>query len=102
MRKWLTIWGVPLGMLVVWFVLARNDINFGTRMFSREMYDEFFRIYSTILGVEREEIPALFAKGLVFDGFLIAGIIAFRKRRTLIPWLQGQYSRHLSLPSVQY
>ena len=86
---WLKIWAVPVIGLLAWYFLSVNDINFGTYFLSREMNDEFFRVYTTILGVEREELPAMFRKALVVDGSIIGAIIAYRKRKVLIPWLRN-------------
>jgi len=89
MRTWLKIWSVPIVFLVVWYVLSSNDLSFGIYMFSREMHDEFFRVYASVLGVEQSELGSLFTKGLLFDACLIGSFIAFRKRKVLIPFLSS-------------
>ena len=88
MRTWLKVWSVPVIALIAWYVLSANDINFGTYILSREMHDEFFRVYSHILGIKPEDMPAAFGKALIVDGGLIGAFIAFRKRKVLVPWLR--------------
>ncbi len=90
MVTWLKIWAIPVIALFTWYFLSVNDINFGTYLFSREMNDEFFRVYTSILGVEREELPNMFGKALLVDGSLVGAFIAFRKRKVLVPWLRDK------------
>ncbi len=90
MITWLKMWAIPAISLAVWYFLSVNDINFGTYIFSREMNDEFFRFYTSLLGVEREELPAMFKRALLVDGSLVSAFIAFRKRKTLVPWLRNK------------
>ena len=88
MRTWLKIWSIPIIFLVAWFVLSKNDWNFGTYIFSRAMHDEFFRIYAGILGVEVDALPGLALKAAIFDSWIIGVFIAYRKRKVLFPYLR--------------
>ena len=95
MRTWLKIWSVPIIFLVAWFVLSKNDWNFGTYLFSREMHDEFFRVYAEILGVEVDALPGLALKAAIFDSWIIVAFIAYRKRKVLFPYLRRKGSQFI-------
>lgn len=81
MRMILILWLGPVSFLGSWYYLSLNDINFGTLMFSRALHDHVFEMYSAVLGVPAEVIPAMVAKAIFFDSFIVLGIIAWRKRK---------------------
>ncbi|MFZ2101316.1 MAG: DUF6105 family protein [Oricola sp.] len=86
MRYLLWFWLTPLVLFWGWFGLSYYDMNFGMLFLRRELHDLVFEIYGQILGIDPATIPVLFLKACIFDTFLIAGIIAFRKRRQIRQW----------------
>ncbi len=92
MLTWLKIWSVPIGLIVAWFVLASNDINLGTHFLSRATFDQFIAIYTNMLGVPKEDLPLMFGKAVLIDGSFIGLFIAYRKRKTLGPWIKAKYA----------
>jgi hypothetical protein len=91
MRIFLILWIVPIVLMTIWYGLASND--FGYVMFSREVHDKVFAIYANMLGVDPEVLPGMAARAIVFDSGIVALIIAFKKRATLIPFLRQLFSR---------
>ncbi|MEM1038283.1 MAG: DUF6105 family protein [Pseudomonadota bacterium] len=87
MRTLLILWLLPMFLFGAWFGLSAYDLNFWTRLLSREVHDQVFAVYASLLGVEKEALPGLFGRAVVFDGALISLVIAYRKRKTLIPRL---------------
>ncbi|MEO1397618.1 MAG: DUF6105 family protein [Pseudomonadota bacterium] len=85
MRTLLILWLLPMALFGAWFGLSAYDLNFGTRLLSRDVHDQVFTVYASVLGVEKEALPGLFGRALVFDGALIGLVVAYRKRKTLIP-----------------
>lgn len=92
MRLFLILWLGPIATLGLWYGLASNDLHFGIFIFSREIHDEVFRIYGAALGMAPESLPPLVAKAIVVDSFVLLAIIAFRKRKILLPWFQEKYA----------
>ncbi|WP_246272942.1 DUF6105 family protein [Oricola thermophila] len=86
MRYLFWLWLVPMSLFWGWFGLSYYDINFGLLFLRRELHDLVFAIYGDILGVDPAAIPGMFLKACIFDTFLIAGIIAFRRRRQIREW----------------
>ncbi|MCG7503822.1 DUF6105 family protein [Mesorhizobium retamae] len=86
MRALLLLWIVPLSLFWGWYFLSLNDMNFGYVMLSRQLHDLVFQLYGEILGVDPGLIPGMVAKACVFDSFLVAGIVAFRRRRQIAAW----------------
>ena len=87
MRYVLLFWALPMGIFWGWYFLSLNDMSFGIQFFSRRMHDLVFHIYGSILGIDPETIPAMVARACIFDTFLIFGILAFRRRASIIAWL---------------
>ncbi|MEL6967021.1 MAG: DUF6105 family protein [Pseudomonadota bacterium] len=87
MRTLLILWLLPLVLFAAWFGLSAYDISFGTKLLARETHDQVFAIYSSVLGIEKEAMPALFAKALAFDVGLIGLVVAYRKRGKILPHL---------------
>lgn len=90
MRALLLLWIVPLSLFWGWYFLSLNDMNFGYVMLSRQLHDLVFQLYGEILGVDPVLIPGMVAKACVFDSFLVAGIVAFRRRRQIAAWWRGR------------
>ena len=85
MRALLLLWIAPLVLFWGWYFLSLNDMNFGYVMLSRQLYGE-------MLGIDPALIPGMIAKACVFDSFLVAGIVAFRRRRQISAWWHRQRS----------
>lgn len=92
MRTLLLLWIAPLGLFWGWYFLSLNDMNFGYVMLSRQLHDLVFQLYGEMLGVDPAVIPGMVAKACVFDSFLVAGIIVFRRRRQIAAWWRRQRS----------
>ncbi len=86
MRALLIFWGLPIGFFWGWYYLSLNDISFGTLFFSRQMHDLMFTIYGNILNIEPAAVPAVIAKTCIVDTFLLASIVAFRRRKDIRAW----------------
>jgi hypothetical protein len=96
MRYVLIFWGLPMGLFWGWYFLSLNDVHFGYLMLSRQVHDLVFQLYGEMLGIDPATIPPLVAKACVFDTFLIAGIVAFRRRRKIADWVRESRSRYLA------
>ncbi len=90
MRLLLILWALPMGLFWGWYGLSYNDLNFGFTFLSREMNDLLFRIYGNILGINPQVIPGMVARACVVDSFILAGIVAFRRRRAIKAWYQDK------------
>ena len=90
MRTLLLLWITPLVLFWVWYFLSLNDMNFGYVMLSRQLHDMVFQLYGEILGIDPAIIPGMVARACVFDSFLVAGIIAFRRRKKIAAWWRGR------------
>jgi Family of unknown function (DUF6105) len=88
MRYFLLFWLFPVGFLVGWYVLSVNDWSGGMWFFSRDMHDMVFGIYGDVLGIAPETIPPLVFKALVLDTFIILGLIALRRRKSIMEWVR--------------
>jgi len=101
--KWILIlWAGPVLLLTSWYGLSYYDMSFGFFMLTRHTHDLVFEIYGHILGIPPETIPPLVARAIAFDSLIVAGIIAFRKRREIAAWWrrrQASRSGAASLPS---
>lgn len=86
MRYFLIFWLLPVGGLAAWLYMASNDYSFGTLFFSRDMYDFVFGTYADILGVDPAILPPLVYRALVVDTFIVAAIVAFRRRKQIATW----------------
>ncbi len=90
MRALLIFWGIPIGFFWGWYFLSLNDISFGTLFFSRRMHDLMLTIYGNILHIEPSAVPAVIAKACIVDTLLLAGLVAFRRRKQIMAWWQGR------------
>ena len=103
MRYLIALWVSPLVLFWGWYFLSLNDINFGYVILSRRLHDLLFQLYGEMLGIDPTTIPGLLARACVFDSFLVAGLIAFRKRKAIIAWYRARHGRYLgerSAPST--
>jgi hypothetical protein len=102
MRYLIGLWAAPLALFWGWYFLSLNDMNFGYVMLSRRLHDLVFQLYGDMLGIDPATIPWLVARACLFDGFLVACLIAFRCRKAIAAWLRQTRERYLgrSAPSV--
>jgi Family of unknown function (DUF6105) len=94
MRYLLALWALPLGLFWGWYFLSLNDVNFGYLILSRRLHDLVFQLYGQMFGIDPGAIPPLVARACVVDTFILAGIIAFRRRRTIGDWVRTNRSRY--------
>ncbi|MEQ1939289.1 DUF6105 family protein [Mesorhizobium sp. CN5-321] len=87
MRTLLALWVAPLVLFWGWYFLSLNDMNFGYVMLSRPLHDLVFQLYGEMLGIDPAIIPGMVAKACVFDSFLVAAIVAWRRRRQIAGWI---------------
>ncbi len=87
MRYLLLMWVLPIAVFGSWYGLSANDMNFGYFFLSRQMHDFFFQLYAHTLGVPAAEIPGMIASALIFDSFLVLGIVAYKMRKSWWPWV---------------
>ncbi|MDO6963070.1 DUF6105 family protein [Rhizobium alvei] len=89
--KWVLIfWALPIVLLGSWYGLSYYDINFGLLILTRQMHDLVFQIYGHILGLPPESIPPLVLRAIIVDTFLLAGLMAFRRRKAIAAWWQAR------------
>ncbi|MFE0015781.1 DUF6105 family protein [Mesorhizobium sp. NPDC059054] len=101
MRTLLLLWIAPLTLFWGWYFLSLNDMNFGYVMLSRQLHDLVFELYGEILGIDPALIPGMVAKACVFDSFLVAGIVAFRRRRQIAAWWSRQRADQVQLNRIE-
>ncbi|WP_337184902.1 DUF6105 family protein [Shinella sp.] len=90
MKWFLILWAGPIALLGSWYGLSYYDMNFGIFMLTRDAHDLVFRIYGHILGIPPENLPPLVLRAIVFDSFLVLGLIAFRRRRQIAAWWRAR------------
>ncbi len=103
MRYLIALWAFPLVLFWGWYFLSLNDISFGYVVLSRRLNDVVFELYGEMLGIDPATIPPMIARTCVFDSFLVAGIIAFRRRKAIAAWARESRARYLgggSAPSI--
>lgn len=100
MRALLLLWITPLALFWGWYFLSLNDMNFGYVMLSRQLHDLVFQLYGEMLGIDPALIPGMVAKACIFDSFLVAGIIAFRRRRQIAAWWRRQRAAQMPLNRI--
>lgn len=100
MRTLLLLWITPLTLFWGWYFLSLNDMNFGYVMLSRQLHDMVFQLYGEILGIDPAIIPGMVARACVFDTFLVAGIIAFRRRKQIAAWWRKRNSSQAALNRI--
>lgn len=93
MKWFLILWACPVILLTSWYGLSYYDMNFGIFMLTRQAHELVFQVYSQMLGIPAEDIPPLVARAIIFDSFIVLGIIAFRKRRQIRAWYDRRYGR---------
>ena len=89
MRWLLWMWFAPMAFFWSWFVLAAAD--FGYVFFGREVYDQTFGIYASLLGVAPETLPPLVLKACIVDSALVLGIFAFARRKRIMAWYRERH-----------
>ncbi len=95
--KWVLIfWAGPLVFLGSWYGLSYYDMSFGIFMLTRQAHDLVFQVYGNVLGIPPETIPPLVLRAIIFDSFLVFGILAWRKRETIRLWWAARQSADLS------
>jgi hypothetical protein len=94
MRYLLALWLAPLFLFWGWFGLSYYDLNFGYVLLTRQAHDVIFELYGEILGIDPDIIPSMLIKACIFDSFLLAGILAFRRRRRIREWLKARRERY--------
>lgn len=99
-RSLLILWLGPNAFFWSWYYLSLNDISFGTLFFSRRLHDEVFAIYGGFLGLDPAAIPGMVAKALFFDSFIVLGIIALRKRGTILAFAGRTLGRVRQSPAA--
>lgn len=94
MRYVIALWLAPLVLFWGWFGLSYFNMHFGYVLLTREAHDLIFELYGEVLGIDPEIIPSMLIKACIFDSFLLAGILAFRRRRAIAEWLKTQKARY--------
>lgn len=89
-RSLLILWLGPNAFFWSWYYLSLNDISFGTLFF----------IYGGFLGLDPAAIPGMVAKALFFDSFIVLGIIALRKRGTILAFAGRTLGRVRQSPAA--
>lgn len=97
MKWFLILWAGPIALLGSWYGLSYYDMSFGIFMLTRDAHDLVFQIYGHILGIPPEDLPPLVLRAIIFDSFLVLGLIAFRRRKKIWAWWQA---RHQASPGV--
>ena len=90
MKWFLILWAGPIALLGSWYGLSYYDMSFGIFMLTRDAHDLVFRIYGHILGIAPESIPPLVLRAIIFDSFLVLGLLAFRRRKAIRAWWQAR------------
>ena len=83
MKWFLILWAGPIALLGSWYGLSYYDMSFGIFMLTRDAHDLVFQIYGHILGIPPEDLPPLVLRAIIFDSFLVLGLIAFRRRKQI-------------------
>lgn len=94
MRYLLALWLAPLFLFWGWFGLSYYDMNFGYVLLTRQAHDIIFELYGEILGIDPDIIPSMLIKACIFDSFLVAAIVAFRRRRRIGEWWRARKERY--------
>ncbi|AOF91087.1 DUF6105 family protein [Sinorhizobium sp. RAC02] len=90
MKWFLILWAGPIALIGSWYGLSYYDMSFGFFMLTRDAHDLVFQIYGHILGIPPESLPPLVLRAIIFDSFLVLGIIAFRRRKQIFAWWQAR------------
>lgn len=93
MKWFLLLWAGPIAFLAAWYTLSYYDMSFGLFILSRQGHDLVFSIYGSVLGMPPEAIPPLVARALALDTLLVFALMALRKRKRILAWLQARRSR---------
>jgi Family of unknown function (DUF6105) len=96
MKWFLIFWAGPIAFLGAWYSLSYYDMSFGIFMLTRQAHDLVFQIYGNVLGIPPETIPPLVLRAIIFDSFLVFGILAWRKREVIRAWWMARQSVDLS------
>ncbi|MCQ8782514.1 DUF6105 family protein [Mangrovibrevibacter kandeliae] len=93
-RLILGLWLGPLALFWGWYFLSMNDVSFGTFVLSRDFHDQLLAVYAQVLGIDPGTIPEILKQALVSDGILLAGILAFRRRRQIAAAVMRRLRAH--------
>jgi hypothetical protein len=93
MRILFAMWAIPMGLFWGWYFVSLNNMHFGYVMLSRPLHDLVFEMYGQALGIDPATIPGFIARACIFDCFIVAGIIAFRKRKVIAAKLRSRRER---------
>ncbi len=85
MKVILVLWALPIVLFWGWYGLSANDINLGFFFLERRFHDLVFNLYSQILHVPADAIPALLAGVFFVDTLIILGIAALRWYKLWLP-----------------
>ena len=113
MRIILILWAIPIILFWGWYALSAYDLHFGFFFLERRFHDVVFNLYSQLLGVPADEIPALLAGVFVVDTLIILGVAALRWYKLWLPqtirWMrektgladeQREYVRKIYQPTI--
>ncbi|MEM7214250.1 MAG: DUF6105 family protein [Pseudomonadota bacterium] len=101
MRIILILWAIPLILFWGWYGLSAYDMNFGLFFLEREFHDLIFGIYSRILGIPAEEIPAWLAWIFFVDTLIILAVSALRWYKHWLPQTVGWIKKRTGLAEEQ-
>ncbi len=93
MRYLLFFWVAPVGLFWGWYYLSYYDINFGSIYLSRRLHDLVFELYGNMLGVDPASIPGMIGHAFLLDSLMIGAIVAFRRRRAILTWIEAVRAR---------
>ena len=96
-RKLLLFWLSPILFFWSWYYLSFYD--FGFVFYSRQVHDQVFGMYGTLLGVDPDSIAPMVAKSLFFDSLLLFAILGFRRRKAIAARFR-QYRENRAQASV--
>ena len=99
MRLMIGLWAAPMALFWSWYFLSLNDMNFGYVMLSRGVHDLLFELYGNLLGIDPAALPPMVARACMMDSVLLAGIIAFRRRRAIRSWWVQRKARYAVEPA---
>jgi hypothetical protein len=99
MRWLLLFWALPLALFWGWYLISLNDMHMGYVMLTREANELVFELYGNVLGIDPAAIPGMVAKACILDSVLLAGILAFRRRKAIAEWLRQR--RELQEPELR-
>jgi hypothetical protein len=98
--KWIVAaWALPMGTFWGWYFLSAYNLHFGYVMLTRQVHDLVFEIYGQSVGIDPALLPALVARICVLDTLLVAALVAFRRRASIVAWLQARRGSRVGVSS---